>query len=309
MTKYILLLSLFSSIVWAAPEVTVPSEIEISQKRALYVGDIVEVKNGSLELIQALEDMKIREDARDLLISQKLSPSEVTAAFRKSLSSLKQNSGDRPIIKVPTEIKIHFSKSAISTEEVKRKLQNRLYSQCPECEFKVMVQSTPVPQSEEWQINYDHAELKGGVLLPLVDGNNRSAKYISANIRVSKLTPVAKRFVKQGERVTAEDFEFKFSDVTHAKDAPVDTMATEDLIAVKNIIAGNIAWSGDFRKQAAAQRGQVVKAILGDESFEISTDMVAEENGYVGDTIRLKSVENKKLFSGTVISKGVVRIK
>ena len=307
--KIISVLLVFIPIIsWARPEVTINSQVEVSQKRALYLGDIADIRDANMELVNALEKVKVRDDARELLISQVLDSKEILAVFRKSLSEDSVISKFKPSLKVPSEVKIQFATTPISKEEVERKVLNRLYVQCAGCEFKVSVQSTPVPQSERWSINYDYNELKGGVLLPLTDGDNRSVKKISANIRISKLTPVAKRLVKIGERVSSEDFEYKFSDITFAKDSSLNIEDTTDLVAAKTIVAGSTVWAADFKRQAAAQRGQIVKAILGDENFEITTDMIAEESGYVGDTIRLKSVETKKLFSGVVTAKGVVRI-
>lgn len=309
MNKVFALLLLFLPILsWARAEVKIQAEVEVSQKRALYLGDIVEVRDGSVALVKALESTLVRDDARELLISQKLPSKEVLEIFRKALNENAEIQSAKPVLKVPSEVKVSFSTNPISRSEVERKILNRLFSSCVGCDFKVTIQSTPVPQSENWSVNYDFNELKGGVLLPLADGNNRSAKYVSANIRVSKLTPVAKRFVKVGDRVTMDDFEYKFTDITFAKDSPLNVEDIEDQISAKNIAAGAPVWAGDFKKQAAAQRGQIVKAVIGDENFEITTEMMAEESGYIGDTIRLKSLDTKKLFSGTVMAKGVVRI-
>jgi flagella basal body P-ring formation protein FlgA len=64
----------------------------------------------------------------------------------------------------------------------------------------------------------------------------------------------------------------------------------------------------DLKREPAAHRGQVVRALVGDQDFEISINASAEENGFIGDLIKVKNLETQKMMSGIVIDKGVVKV-
>jgi flagella basal body P-ring formation protein FlgA len=64
----------------------------------------------------------------------------------------------------------------------------------------------------------------------------------------------------------------------------------------------------DLKREPAAQKGQMVQALIGTEEYEISASMLAEENGFVGDTVKVKNTETKKILSAVVVAKGLVKI-
>ena len=51
-----------------------------------------------------------------------------------------------------------------------------------------------------------------------------------------------------------------------------------------------------------------MKIILGDGTFEVSAQATAEQAGSVGEVIKIKTMDTKKLMSGTLIDLGVVKI-
>lgn len=308
MNKLFAFVFLFSLQVFARPEISIPGSVEISQRQLMRLSDIAEVTNGNQELLSFMESIVIREDARELLLSQHLESQEILA---KILSAMKNEPGLKklnPSFKVPAHVKVAFATTPISRQEIERKILNNLRTKCPDCEYKVTIQSTPVPAQKQWELDFSEISGKGGFLLPVRDGDQRQLKWISGTIRVSQLTPVANRLILQNERVQPGDVRMAMTDVTYSKDTVLRMEDIQGQVAVRSMPLGTPIWTSDLKREPAAKRGQIVKAMLGDEDFEVSVNMQAEDNGYVGDSIKVKNLETQKVLSGVVVEKGVVKL-
>jgi len=293
---------------FARPEISIPGSVEISQRPLLRLSDIAIVSGGNEELLSLMESIVLREDARELLLSQHMESSEILGKVREALKSQDDLKKLNPSFKIPSQVKVSFSSAPISREEIERKIHNTLKARCNECDYKISVQSTPVPSQKQWELDFSQLSEKGGFLLPVRDGDNRQLKWISGTIRVSRLTPVPTRLILQGERVQPEDIRMVMTDVTYSKDGVLRMEDIQGQIAARSLPVGNAIWPSDLKREPAAKKGQVVKAMLGDENFEISVNMVAEDNGFIGDVIKVRNTETKKTLSGVVVDKGVVKL-
>ncbi|MGZ6472206.1 MAG: flagellar basal body P-ring formation chaperone FlgA [Bdellovibrio sp.] len=294
--------------VLARPEISIPENVEISHRELLRLSDIAEISNGNADLISFAEGVVLREDARELLLSQKLSAQEILPKIRKALDAQQSLIKLGLQFKIPSQVKVNFSTQPVSRQEVERKILNTLKSKCKECEYKVSIQSLPVPSAKQWDLDLSQLGNKGGFLLPLQDGDSKQLKWISGTIRVSQLTPVTTRMILQGERVQPEDVRMQMTDVTYSKDGVLRVEDVQGQIAIRSLPLGSALWASDLKREPAAKKGQIVKAIIGDGSFEITANMQAEDNGFVGDLIKIKNLENQKILSGYVVEKGVVKL-
>lgn len=308
MKKIFVFVILASLQVFARPEISIPSSVEISQRELLRLGDIAVVTGGTEELVNALDAVVLREDCRELLLSQHMDSSEILMKMRTALNSQENLRRLNPQFKVPSKVKVTFASLPVSREEVERKVHNVLKARCNDCEYRISIQSTPRPASKLWDLDFTQLSAKGGFLLPLRDGDQRQIKWISGTIRVSKLTPVTTRLILQGERVQADDLRMSMTDVTFAKDGNLRMEDIQGQTAARSLPVGSTVWASDLRREPAAKKGQIVKAMLGDDSFEISVNMMAEDSGFVGDLIKVKNLETQKVLSGLVTEKGVVKL-
>lgn len=306
--KLLFVLLFFSLQVFARPEVSIPGSVEISQRELLRLGDIAVVSGGTEELLSLIESVVLREDSRELLLSQYLSSQEILTKVRTLIASREDLHRLNPIFKIPSQVKVSFSSTPISRQEVERKIHNTLKARCNACEYKISIQSTPVPSENNWELDFTQFSPKGGFLLPLRDGNQAQLKWISGTIRVSQLTPVATRLILQGERVQPADVHMALTDVTFARDGVLRLEDIQGQMVARSLPVGSPIWKTDLQREPAAKRGQIVKALLGAESFEISVNMQAEENGFLGDLIKVKNLDNKKILSGLIVEKGVVKL-
>ena len=72
--------------------------------------------------------------------------------------------------------------------------------------------------------------------------------------------------------------------------------------------AGQVVQHSDVKKEQVLKRGQMVKAIVGNNSFEVMISAEAQEGGSVGDVVKIKNLDSQKVFAAKVIERGVVRI-
>lgn len=307
MKKLVFLFLMLSSVVWARPEIEIPAQVEISQRPLLRLSDIARVSQGNASLLTFMDDVVLREDARELLLSSTINAYEILTKVRNIMKNKEDVRALNPSFKIPSQVKVTFSKEAVSREEIARKMLNHLSVSCSACDYKISVTRTPVPTQKEWDLDFSQMSTKGGFLLPLRDGSDQ-IKWISGTIRVSQLTPVTTRLILQGERVQAGDVRMVMTDVTYAKDGVVRAEDVQGHIASRSLPVGTPVWMSDLKREPAAKKGQIVKAMLGDETFEISVNMQAEDNGYVGDLIKVKNIETQKVMSGLVVEKGVVKL-
>jgi flagella basal body P-ring formation protein FlgA len=122
------------------------------------------------------------------------------------------------------------------------------------------------------------------------------------------LVPVAKKLIRFGERLQAEDLEMIETDVTFVKEETPEMNAIVGMIANRSLTPRMPIILSDLKREPAARKGQVVKALVGDQTFEVSINASAEENGFIGDVIKIKNSETQKVMSAIVIEKGVVKV-
>ncbi|WP_413291670.1 flagellar basal body P-ring formation chaperone FlgA [Bdellovibrio sp. HCB185ZH] len=299
---------LISTQAFARPEISIPATVEISQRPLLRLGDVAVVKGANESLVAQIESIVIREDARELLISQKLEAKEVLTILKKEMENNDDFRNSKPAFRIPSVVKVEFAKTPVSREEVQRKITNYLTARCADCEYKITIQSTPTPSNRAWDLDMSQLSTKGGFLLPVRDGDSRQIKWISGTIRVSKLTPVTTKLISQGERVNSQDLQMQMVDVTFAKDSGLRIEDANGQLAARALPVGTPVWASDLKREPAAKRGQIVKAIIGDDTFEVSVNVQAEDTGYIGDLIKVKNLETQKVLSAIIAEKGVVKL-
>lgn len=301
-------LLIFAIQCYGKTEISIAKNVEISQRPLLRLSDIAEVNQGSEEVLTFMDEVVLREDARELLLSQAMGSQEILHKIKSALNAQDSKQKMKLTFKIPSEIKIDFSPSPISKQEIERKILNVLKTQCHSCDYKLSIQSIPSISQRQWELDFSKLNPKGGFLLPVKEGVLGEQKWISGTIRVSQLTPVASKLILQGERVQPEDIQMVMTDITYAKDSTLRLSDIQGQLAVRTLPLGSPVWSSDLKREPAAKKGQMVKALVVEDGFEISTSMIAEDNGFIGDLIKVKNLQTQTVLSGSVVEKGVVKL-
>ena len=307
MNKLFVAVFLLSLQAFARPEISIPSTVEVSQRPVLRLSDIAIVRGGGEELLSQVNSLVLRDDARELLLSQHFESKEILAKVKAEMENNEALKALNPAFKIPQTVKVNFASTPISKEEVERKMMNVLTARCGDCEYKINIQSVPTPNTRQWDLDFSQLTAKGGFLLPLSD-SGAGQRWISGQIHVSRLTPVTTRMISQGERVLSKDLRMSMVDVTFAKDAGLRLEDVQGQIVARTLPVRSPVWTSDLKREPAAKKGQIVKALIGEDGFEISTNVEAQDNGFVGDLIKVKNPETQKILSGLVTDKGVVKL-
>ncbi len=292
---------------WARPEIRIPLKVEISQRPKLTLGDIAEVKSSDEAVVRLLDKVILRSDARGLLLSQKLASKEIIMKLREAMAA--EGLRDfNPLFNVPSEVEVNFAKDVVSREEVTRRITNILQVRCSACDYQVQIQNLPQVQDHNWSLDTTSLVGKGSFLIPIINGKSDRIAFISGHSKVMQMIPTTTRLVLQGERLQPGDLRMAMVDITNSKDTALSVEALIGQMTSRSLSADAPVWSSDIRREPAAKKGQIVKATLGREEFEITTNLIADESGFIGDLIRLKNTENQKILSGVIVEKGVVQI-
>lgn len=293
--------------VWARPEVVFPKEAEVSNTAVISVFQVAQLKGFSGFAFNEIARMPLIEKV-DQQSSVTLSGDEISKKLRELVKNSFELQKANPTFKIPTEVKVIIRQDGISKKDVERSLQNVLQAKCNSCSYDIQVKSVPRVQMKSYEIIWDEGQSPGSFLLPVRETQGVSEKWIAGTIRVKKVVPVPRRIIRLGERIQAEDLEMKESNITYLKEENPEKGQIVGLIANRTITAHSPILLSDLRREPAALKGQVIKVLIGGDEFEVSTQAVAEENGNVGDVIKIKNSETQKFMSATVIEKGVVKI-
>lgn len=296
MNKFLFLaLCLFSFGVQANPEITIASTIEVSPRASINAFDVVEAKNMTDAVADELKEVVLSAEGKNETLSK--------AALAKLLRGVKAR------FVLPSEMKLLRSRNAISRMEVERKVKNKIYSDCNACEVQVVVSNIPQNLSSDWELDLNIDLTKKTVMIPIYSASNTSLKnWIVAEIKRYQKVPVLNQSVKFGEVLAPEMFTVEKREISNVRNTFQNLEALEGMQASRFLNAGQLVQYGDVKREQVLKRGQMVKAIVGNNSFEVVISAEAQEAGSVGEIVKVKNLDSQRVFAGKIIERGVVRI-
>lgn len=291
----------------ARPEVVFPNEAEVSSTSVISVFQVAELKELTGHAFTEIAKMPLAESGvgQEVLT---LSGEDVSKKLRELVRSSDSLKKLNPSFKIPNEIRIRIRKDDYSSLEIEKSLRNILLSRCVACSFQIRLNALPKMGLRDEGIDWDQQIKYGSFMLPIRVNGGFSNKWITGTLRVQKNAPVAKKLIRFGERIQADDIETHETDITYLKEETPDISQIVGLVANRSLSPRAPILLSDLQREPAARRGQMVKALVGNQSFEVSVNASAEENGFIGDLIKIKNTETQKVMSAIVIEKGVVKV-
>ena len=215
---------------------------------------------------------------------------------------------------IPENFSLRARRNYIYPQDIKRSIIIQAQANCKPCD--VVIDDLKIPdvatRNEIMTVDLDTSTLKGagGFLLPLnmETSQGKNSVWITGRLTVFKMAPVAKRLIQMNERLTASDFELKRVNINFTRDGIPTADELMGKIASHPIGYGQTIFYADLKNELAAKRGEIVKLLLGDKEFEVTSQGTAEEQGALGDVIKVKVSDSQKLMSGVLVDKAVVRI-
>lgn len=303
----ILFLQMASLLAWADKfEVRIAELSTVRQGESVRLGLISE--NG-------IADEELQERIYNLVINEKqdqdtsMTSEQVAVAIRDKLSF---QDLQRVSFKIPEIVRIKVKANYLSPKDIAYKIKKDSLLVCSGCEVEIDELRWPELSSKmdilTYQLDTKVIQRAGSHLIPMYLETSQGRQTIYVNTRISfyKMAPVAKRMLHVGEKINEADVDMKRVSVSFAKDGVLETF--QNKVAARLITAGQTIFMSDVKSEPAVLRGQSVKILIGTDSLEITAQGVAEDNGSIGDMVKVRSADNKKLLSGVLIEKGVVRI-
>lgn len=277
-------------------EISVDSKIEVSPRSRFTLADLVHLRGGDESIMKVLESRTLE--------------SLDSKAFRKALREMKSEDArfEAAVFRIPEDVLVRKT-SGYSGEEFRRKLMNRLSAACSDCSYEIQTlrdQGVEIPG--DWKFGGADIRPAGSLLVTLVSESSGRTAWIPVTLKIRRTALVLKRTIPAGQRVLAEDFEARLVDASFAKEAPAPAEEVIDRLAARHLAAGTALYPSDLKREDAVKRGQIVKLSAGGDEFEILVTAMAEQNGRVGDVIKVKNQDSGKILSAVVSGNAQVRL-
>ncbi len=290
------LIVLFPLFSFAAPlcELTFSSATEVSPREEITAYDLVEAKNLNEDILAQLKQIKVG-DKKTMRIEK--------MDLAKMLRSIRAH------FILPSELKILRSKSAVSRMEIERKIKNQIHMNCIECDIQVQVSSVPSNLATDWNLDLNVDLTKNSAMIPIYSSQAQDKKgWVVADIKRYQKLPVLSRSVKVGDVISEDMLILEKRLVAQVRDTVINMDSIIGMQVVRFLNAGQTILFSDLKKEQVVKRGQMVKAITGNSTFEVSISAQVEEGGSVGDVIKIKNLDSQKVFAAKVVDRGLVRI-
>lgn len=278
-----------------AGEVVFERKIEVSDRAGFTLGDIAVFKNVPAATQAELANVAI---------------ADVSANGVRALLRAKKSEAAFADLKfvIPDAIEVKRVRG-YSGAEFRRKVGNLLQAQCESCQFEFYsIRDEQVLIGSSWRIDSSSVKMHPSILVSLIDDSARTT-WVPVQVKVFKKALVAKRTLLADEKLNADQFELKLSDVTNVKEAADNLEGLSSATARRYIGAGQVLSMTDVVRAHWVKRGQAVKLIIASGDFEITAAGTAEENGRAGDMIKVKSPETGKVLTAEVVAEGMVRVR
>ncbi|MBC7421629.1 MAG: flagellar basal body P-ring formation protein FlgA [Bdellovibrio sp.] len=294
MIKFLIVLFPLISFAKAQPELTFSSAIEVSPRAEISAYDIVEAKNLDEDMVSELKQIHIGDSKTNRI--EKM-------ALAKMLRPLRAH------FILPSELKILRSKNAVSRMEVERKIKNHIHMNCATCDVQIQVSSVPSNLPSDWNLDLNVDMSKTSTMIPIYSSRQPDRKgWVVAEIKRYQKIPVLNRSVKVGDVITEDMLALEKRQITNLRETAQNADSIMGMQAVRFMNAGQTILFSDLKKEQVMKKGQMVKAISGNSSFEVSMSALVEEGGSIGDVIRIKNIDSQKVFAAKVVERGLVRI-
>lgn len=307
----------YSLISWSKDVRTISfshEEVRVCGQKVSWIHLMPELTPAEMECLdsnQPLEEKSLIETATDN--AKQKSISSVFSLNRNKivslLKSVKTTCLDQVDIKIPEKIQMNWV-SQLNNLFFQSWIETELNKNQTDKTVKIMQVTLPkidcsVAQRVEW--GSFRIESKNTFRFLLVADDKNFG--VTGEFRVFQKLPVAKRNINFMEKISEQDFEIQEKDVTFS---PGYISKIEDMVGkaiLSSIAQGAPVELKALKKEFQVEKGQIVQIQFQGQNFVVSANAIAEQNGAVGDVIKIKNTESQKILSGVVTGKGFVEVK
>jgi flagella basal body P-ring formation protein FlgA len=214
---------------------------------------------------------------------------------------------------IPKTVTLMTSHTELDKEMIQEELLQAWKPLCEGCQLEVQTLSVPALKNiKDWSLKISGDLPKGGFSIPVniirADGAPISA-WVSGRLSIKRRVPVANRILNINDRVSPADFSWEYRDTSYA----IDGIPKAEDIAGHRIRQGlradEILWKNMLERERAIRRGDSVQVRSTSGAWEITMSAVAQEDGFIGDSINLKNIRSNTSLIGKVTGPGEVDLR
>ena len=310
---YLILIPL--SALAADPGVVIHSQSYVSSPQ-ISLGDIAEFQNLTSIQRKLLSQLQLG-DAPAFGEKRVFSSQGLAEVLRSKIKQFVKRDAtfSRVKMQIPNKIIIENRGRIISQKEVLTKLRDLVQESCADCDIKITDFRMPVLKNispdAAWDFHDDVRRVKGSfqVGIEVKDQQQKDLYWVTGRATFYKSVPIASHTLNLGDRLRADDYSFVIRDVTFAPDASPTENELKGAQLKTTLSANQIIYKNSLVRQPALSRGQLVMVTTGEGSWQVSTRGIAQDNGYIGDLVKVMNPDTKKTIVGKVVADGMVEVK
>lgn len=215
--------------------------------------------------------------------------------------------------KIPRRSNV-LRKNTFSREAVTKHLQEELTQKCSGCEAIIRRLDWPRIEGlaiQSWRLNMRNEKPRGSFAVPiefdLADGTKKTMN-LTGLVEFFAQVPVTTRAIQGAEKISANDFKMERKNVTYGLDAAADVKDFENSVVVRSMSLGEPLWKSSIRREQLVKFGDPVRVQVGGETWNVTSEGVAQGPAAIGESVRVKVGKTQKLVSGILKEKGLVEI-
>ncbi len=300
----------------AATETSAPAQVlrvrpynRVAEVTKITIADLVDVDGIDAATQRKLTKLSIG-DAPQLGEQRVYSARVIAEALRESFNTKEWS------VQIPSQVVVQNRGYELVSETVQTELLTKWQALCADC--KIIIQGLQLPvlpvtlTNRPWKFEPITRLPRGHFSQKLiVVGVDSREQYfwVNGDMAIQQKVPVLNRSTPINTRLTVDDFKMQWRDMTLATDTtPLDKeIAGQQVRFTMN--ANDIIFRGSLVREKAVQRGEIVKVLVGEDQWQISTQAITQQDGFIGDTIRLKNLQTQKVITGRVTGLGEVEIR
>jgi flagella basal body P-ring formation protein FlgA len=244
---------------------------------------------------------------------QELANANLTAILRPLIQEEKERTGKPVHLLIPKTVVIDTTKRNLDADLVTMEMMQAWQPLCRECQLSIEGLSLPrIDGVRDWTLHLKPEMPRGGfsVAVDLIRENgSATAAWISGRLTIKKKVPVAKRVIGASERVTAQDFTWEYRDTSYAIDGVPIAEEIPGKRLKQGLRANEILWKSMLERERAIRAGETVQLKSAEGDWEISLNMIAQQDAYIGDVINLKNPKTNNILMGQVVGRGEVELR
>lgn len=311
MTRLLAVLFLMTLRVWADdPQITIRPFSALTEKADVTLADIAETRNLPAIYVDKLARTKLADTPMPGERRQ-FSQAAIAGALHEALGGM----SPAPQMKIPGQVVVERPPQIVLRSNVEQKLQAAWKLRCEDCEFRILQLSVPkilLKNGDRWslQTKSDFPRGSFSTAVDVVSANEEHRTFwVQGQVAIYREVPVAKRSMNIGERLQQGDFELQMRDVTFATDGVPTSPEMLGRRLRLGLRANDAIFVGHIERDKAMRRGEVVRIQAREEGFEVIMSGLAEQDGFIGDTVNVRNPKTNRILSGTVTAQGEVEVR